>query len=89
MKMINMLKANWQDEELDIYYRKNGYPKSVWKDNEGMPYGIYYYSDDFADIQDVEWFATEQERDQSFKEINRYSNYRRMASKRLMRFKNF
>jgi hypothetical protein len=67
-KMINMLKANWQDEELDIYYRKNGYPKSVWKDNEGMPYGIYYYSDDFADIQDVEWFATEQERDQSFKE---------------------
>jgi len=66
--MINMLKANWQDEELDIYYRKNGYPKSVWKDNEGMPFGIYYYSDDFADIQDVEWFKTEQERDQAFKE---------------------
>ena len=83
--MINMLKANWQDEELDIYYRKNGYPKSVWKDNEGMPYGIYYYSDNFTDInnwkitiaetwnmdiEDVEWFATEQERDQTFK-INR------------------
>jgi hypothetical protein len=33
-----------------------------------MPYGIYYYSDDFADIQDVEWFKTEQERDQAFKE---------------------
>jgi hypothetical protein len=34
-----------------------------------MTYGIYYYSDDFADIQDVEWSdATEQERDQSFKE---------------------
>jgi hypothetical protein len=25
-------------------------------------------TDAFADIQDVEWFATEQERDQSFKE---------------------
>jgi hypothetical protein len=36
--MINMLKANWQDEELDIYYRKNGYPKSVWKKYKGMPY---------------------------------------------------
>jgi hypothetical protein len=80
--MINMLKANWQDEELDIYYRKNGYPKSVWKDNEGMPYGIYYYSDDFADIQDVEWFATEQERDQSFKTIesNDLNNIKRVHS---------
>ena len=52
------------------------------KDNEGMPYGIYYYSDDFTDInnwkttiaetwnmdiEDVEWFATEQERDRTFK----------------------
>jgi hypothetical protein len=80
-----MLKVNWQDEELDIIYRKQGYPEKVWKDNEGMPYGIYYYSDNFTDInnwkitiaetwnmdiEDVEWFATEQERDQTFK-INR------------------
>ena len=83
--MNNMLKVNWQDEELDIIYRKQGYPEKVWKDNEGMPYGIYYYSDNFTDInnwkitiaetwnmdiEDVEWFATEQERDQTFK-INR------------------
>jgi len=71
--MSNMIKVNWQDEELDIYYRKNGYPKSVWKDNEGMPYGIYGYAsqedmDNGYDVVDVEWFATEQERDQAFKE---------------------
>ncbi len=80
--MNNMLKVNWQNEELDIIYRKQGHPEKVWKDNEGMPYGIYYYSDDFTDInnwkttiaetwnmdiEDVEWFATEQERDRTFK----------------------
>jgi hypothetical protein len=27
--MINMLKANWQDEELDIYYR-NGCMRTLW-----------------------------------------------------------
>jgi len=68
-----MLKVNWQDEELDIYYRKNGYPKSVWKDNEGKPFGIYGYdsqedADNGYDVVDVQWFATEQERDKVYKE---------------------
>jgi len=66
--MSSMLKVNWQDEELNIYYRKNGYPKSVWQDNEGKPFGIYGYdsqedADNGYDVVDIQWFATEQERD--------------------------
>ena len=66
--MDNIIKVDWWSEELDIYYRKNGYPKSVWKDNEGLPYGIYYYFDRQNDPFDVEcrWYKTEQERDKAF-----------------------
>ena len=65
---MTIRKVNWQDEELDIYYRKNGYPKSVWQDNEGKPFGIYGYDsqedmDNGYDVVDVQWFSTEQERD--------------------------
>ena len=35
------IKVHWETEELDSYYRKNHYPEKVWKDNEGMPFGIY------------------------------------------------
>ena len=59
--MSKVIKVNWQDEELDIYYKKNGYPKSVWKDNEGLPFGV-------QSEYENEWFKTEQERDQIFKE---------------------
>ena len=66
----NILKVDWWDDELDIYYRKMGYPKSVWKNNEGLPYGIYYYFDREADPLNIEcrWYATEQERDKVFAE---------------------
>ena len=65
---MTIRKVNWQDEELDIYYKKNGYPKSVWQDNEGKPFGIYGYdsqedADNGYDVVDIQWFATEQERD--------------------------
>ena len=66
--MSNALKVNWQDEELDVYYRKNGHPKSVWQDNEGKPFGIYYYEsmkDDPWHI-DCRWFKTIEERDEEF-----------------------
>jgi len=71
---MTIRKVNWQDEELDIYYRKNGYPKSVWQDNEGKPFGIYGYdsqedADNGYDVVDVQWFATEQQRDQAFQEM--------------------
>ena len=68
--MDNVAKVDWWSEELDIYYRKNGYPTSVWKDNEGMPYGIYYYFDKENDLFDVEcfWFKTIEERDKAFDE---------------------
>ena len=59
--MSKVIKVNWQDEELDTYYKKMGYPKSVWKDNEGLPFGI-------QSEYENEWFKTEQERDQIFKE---------------------
>jgi hypothetical protein len=72
--LMAILKVNWQDEELDIYYKKNGYPKSVWQDNEGKPFGIYSYDsqedlDNGYDVVDVQWFTTEQERDQAFQEM--------------------
>ena len=44
--------------------------ESNWEDNEGLPYGIYYYFDREADPLDIEceWFKTEQERDKVFEE---------------------
>ena len=70
--MSNIIKVDWWSEELDTYYRKNGYPKSVWKDNDGLPYGIYYYFNRKNDPFDVEcrWYKTEQERDKVFEEVN-------------------
>lgn len=56
-----VIKVHWQNEELDIYYKKMGYPKSIWKDNEGKPFGIYFYIDE--DCIDCSWYATETERD--------------------------
>ena len=64
------IKVHWQDEELDSYYRKNGYPKKVWKDNEGMPLGIYIIEigeDDFESVLDCYWYSTEEQRDKAFK----------------------
>ena len=43
--MSNKEKVDWWGEQLDTYYKKMGHPKKVWKDNEGLPYGIYYYFD--------------------------------------------
>ena len=73
------IKVHWETEELNIYYRKNGYPKKVWKDNEGMPFGIYLLEANVNNIKDLEnifdeevgevlWFSTEEERDKVFNE---------------------
>ena len=64
------IKVHWETEELDRYYRKNHYPEKVWKDNEGMPFGIYLINeDDFGSIDYVEWFRTEEERDKEFNKL--------------------
>jgi hypothetical protein len=66
------IKVHWETEELDRKYKDNGYPKKVWKDNEGMPFGIYTIEigeDDFESILDAEWFRTEEERDKEFNEL--------------------
>ena len=66
------IKVHWETEELDRHYRKNGHPEKVWKDNEGMPFGIYVIEigeDDFESILDAEWFRTEEERDKEFNEL--------------------
>ena len=66
------VKVHWETEELDRYYRKNHYPEKVWKDNEGMPFGIYLIDeDDFGSIDYVEWFRTEEERDKEFNKWNK------------------
>ena len=64
------IKVHWETEELDSYYRKNHYPEKVWKDNEGMPFGIYLINeDDLGSIDYVEWFRTEEERDKEFNKL--------------------
>tara|TARA_Y100000592_G_C5246745_1_gene210917 strand:- start:177 stop:452 length:276 start_codon:yes stop_codon:yes gene_type:complete len=69
-------KVNWRGLELDRYYRKMGEPEKVWKDNEGMPFGIEYYDfyecrDDDCEAIDVEWFETKQKRDSKWESIVR------------------
>ena len=64
------IKVHWETEELDRYYRKNHYPEKVWKDNEGMPFGIYLINeDDLGSIDYVEWFRTEEERNKEFNKL--------------------
>jgi len=66
------VKVHWETEELDRKYKDNGYPKKVWKDNEGMPFGIYVIEigeDDFESILDAEWFCSEKERDKEFNKL--------------------
>ena len=67
-----MIKVHWETEELDRKYKDNGYPKKVWKDNEGMPFGIYLIhigEDDFESIEDAQWFSTEEERNEKFNKL--------------------
>ena len=61
-------KIYWQDEGLDTYYRKMGYPKKIWVDNEGLPFGIrnehecyWYASEDVRDKEFEKYFTVEDE----------------------------
>ena len=66
------IKVHWETEELDRKYKDNGYPEEVWKDNEGMPFGIYLIhigEDDFESIEDAQWFSTKEERDKEFDKL--------------------
>ena len=66
------IKVHWETEELDRKYKDNGYSEKVWKDNEGMPFGIYLIDigeDDFESIEDAQWFSTEEERDREFNKL--------------------
>ena len=68
------IKVHWETEELDRKYKDNGYSEKVWKDNEGMPFGIYLIEigeDDFESIVDAEWFSTEEKRDKEFNKWNK------------------
>ena len=65
------IEVNWWEEELDSWYRKNDYPKKVWKDNEGRPFGIYGYGDkELEDRIDATWYKTEEERDKDWKKYS-------------------
>ena len=68
--MNKFVKVSWCGEELDSWYKKMGYKSSVYKDNEGMPYGIYSYEDEeeLGHIE-CEWFATELKRDKAFDKL--------------------
>jgi len=58
------LKVNWYEEKLDDFYETD-------KDNNGYVHGIYYYEDIENNIfpESLEWFKTEQERDEKFNEL--------------------
>ncbi len=53
--MIKRL-VNWYEENLHTFYGD---------DNRGLVHGIYYYDDPNDFPIEVEWFATEEERDQA------------------------
>ena len=66
------IKVHWETEELNRKYKDNGYSEKVWKDNEGMPFGIYLIDigeDDFESIEDAQWFRSEKERDRKFNKL--------------------
>jgi hypothetical protein len=46
--------VNWFEEGLNTFYGDN---------NNGFIYGVYYYEDVEDFPQEVQWYATEQERD--------------------------
>lgn len=58
------LKVNWYEEKLDDFYKTD-------KDNNGYVHGIYYYEDIENNIfpESLEWFKTEQERDEIFNKL--------------------
>jgi len=58
------LKVNWYEEKLDDFYETD-------KDNNGYVHGIYYYEDIENNIfpESLEWFKTEQERDEIFNKL--------------------
>ena len=61
--MQSMKKVNWYTEELDDFYDED-------KDNNGYIYGIYIYENEDEDHTEVEWFKTEEERDNQY-ELNK------------------
>ena len=71
--MSNKVKVNWWDEELDTYHKKMGSPKKIWKDNEGLPYGIYYFDNEEQNYCECFWFKTIEERDKAFEESDNES----------------
>ena len=57
-----MQKVNWFEEELHKFYSED-------KDNNGLIHGIYYYDYldiDYANVCEVEWYETEEERNRQF-----------------------
>ena len=57
-----MEKMNWFEEELHKFYSED-------KDNNGLIHGIYYYDYldiDYANVCEVEWYETEEERNRQF-----------------------
>ena len=57
-----MQKVNWFEEELHKFYSED-------KDNNGLIQGIYYYDYldiDYANVCEVEWYETEEERNRQF-----------------------
>ena len=60
-----MQKVNWFEEELHKFYSED-------KDNNGLIHGIYYYDYldiGYANVCEVEWYETEEERNNIFKRI--------------------
>jgi hypothetical protein len=52
--------VNWYDEELDKFYND---------DNKGYIYGLYYYEDEENFPIDVEWFKTESDRVNTYRQV--------------------
>ena len=51
--------VNWYTEELDKFYND---------DNQGYIYGLYYYEDEEDFPTEIEWFKTEEDRGNTYRQ---------------------
>ena len=68
-----VIKVQIKNSIFTIKELDSGWPKSIWEDNEGKPFGIYSYIDE--DCVGTSWYATKNERDNALhKELKQWMN---------------
>ena len=56
-----VIELHWYSKNLEADCGKVDYPKSLWQESGGKPFGIYFDIDEYT--YGCQWYATENERD--------------------------